>query len=483
MVSPSRPAAKRGFFPTVTHSTGDNCFCMQPMKQFRTVNASLWQSAVDEALAKAAAPSPAAGIGAHPGPAQGTIARPDQSDPMVQQGNQIAAAIEQGTPVAEAALSPAAGITDNAGFCSAAAFKLAEARVKAFFTRDDMELRQLKAQLDTPFGRCDLRWAQVLEAYAASRIADKTIPYRRYKNLSDFVITDRLPQKASVALIADWGTGQQAARKLLAMVAAQKPGVAIHLGDVYYSGTKHEVQNYFYAIWQQALGLGKVAWGNKPAGGTPQPATFHLAGNHDMYSGGQPYYTVIDMLGQPASYFCLLNDHWQFIAMDTGLHDSNPSKEGAATWLEDTEMAWLKDKVNNAGGRKTVLLSHHQLFSAYETIGGQPVNEKLFSQIGDILPKVTAWFWGHEHNLVVYGKYRGVLGRCIGHGAFPVSPGDIKPANPDIPVEAVKLSTDNDGFFRHGYVTLEIDGPDAKVTYYEFDAAAGTQTALYTETL
>jgi hypothetical protein len=462
---------------------------MQPIKQFRTVNASLWQSAVDQviarsnaqAIARKNAVSPAAGLSPHAGVSDGNLARPDQSDEMMIHANAIAQALENGEIPETPAPSPAAGIVDTIGFCSATALRLAEARVKAFFTHDDAELKMLHAQLDTPFSQCDPRWAQVLEVYATSRIADKTIPYRRYKDIGDFVISDRLPAKATIALLADWGTGQECAKALLERVAARHPDVVIHLGDVYYSGTQHEVQNYFYGIWQKTLGLPKVAWGQIP-GATQKPATFHLAGNHDMYAGGRPYYTVIDMLGQPASYFCLRNKHWQFLAMDTGLHDSDPVKEGSATWLEDTEVEWLKDKVNNAAGRKTILLSHHQLYSAYENIGQGPVNEKLFSQLEDILPKVTAWFWGHEHNLAIYGKYRNVLGRCIGYSAFPVSCEDLKAPNPDVPVAPVALSTDQDGFFEHGYVTMEIDGPEAKVAYYQHNAD-GTETAIFTERL
>jgi hypothetical protein len=451
------------------------------MKQFRTVNASLWQSAVDEVVArKNAGASAAAGLDA----GTGAVTRPDQSDPFIVHANELAQAMDEEKPVPDVPPpSPAAGITDTLRFCSAAAFKLAEAGVKAFFTHDDTELNLLKAQLDTPFAQCDRHWAQVLEVYAASRIADKTIPYRRHQKLEDFIIAGRLPAKATVALIGDWGTGQDGAKRLLAKVAARNPDVVIHLGDVYYSGTPNEVQNYFYAIWQKVLGIPKVAWGTKLTDTTKKPATFHLTGNHDMYAGGQPYYTVIDMLGQPASYFCLRNESWQFLAMDTGLHDSNPTKEGEPTWLEDSEVLWLKDKVSNAGGRKTILLSHHQLFSAYEDIGKTPVNRKLLSQLQDILPKITAWFWGHEHNLVIYGKYLSVLGRCIGHGAFPVSPDEIKAPNPDIPIQPIALAKDKQGFFEHGYATMEIGGANATVTYYQYDADADAETAVFTETL
>jgi hypothetical protein len=205
-----------------------------------------------------------------------------------------------------------------------------------------------------------------------------------------------------------------------------------------------------------------------------------------MYSGGQPFYTTIDMLGQPASYFCLRNDNWQFIAMDTGLHDCDPVCQNP-TYLEDTEVAWIKDKIATAGSRKTILLSHHQLFTTFETIGqhGAHLNQQLLDQVGDILPQVAMWFWGHEHNLVIYNKYQGVLGRCIGHGGFPVDV-DFSKNNPDpdIPASTVTLGKNSGGAeFQHGYVILDIAGPSATATYYQFDSDAQEETVAFSESI
>ena len=285
-------------------------------------------------------------------------------------------------------------------------------------------------------------------------------------------------------ILADWGTGQPAAKALLQKVASHKPDAVIHLGDVYYSGTQAEVQNYFYNIWQPTLGIPRVPWGSKLTDFSTGPATFHLPGNHDMYAGGAPYYTVIDMLGQPASYFCLRNDHWQFIAMDTSLHDSNPATVENATTVDDKEVVWMKDKVNNAEGRKSILLSHHQLFTAFETIGGQAVNPNLLAATQDILPKLSGWLWGHEHNMVIYKKQMNVLGRCIGHGAFPVSndPPYAAP-HPEILLEDVTLSTDPTGFYRHGYVLMDMDGPKAHLSYIQYDAETGAENTLFEEDL
>ncbi len=456
----------------------------QDMMQFRGRNASLWQSAVDQVIAKRNSTSPAAGFGPPPGVAH--LKRPAQQDPAIANGNSIAALLDSGQEIPAVAppAAVAAGVVDTAQFCATTAIKLAEAQIKAHLTGDYTEATALHAQLDTPFGQCDPMWGEVLAVYVASRIADNPIPYRRYTSLQDFVIADRLPENATVVIIADWGTGQPAAKALLAKVATHAPDVVIHLGDVYYSGTQSEVQNYFYSIWQPTLGIPKVAWGSKLTDFTTKPATFHLPGNHDMYAGGQPYYTVIDMLGQPASYFALRNDYWQFLAMDTSLHDSNPNTVDDATTVDAQEIVWMKDKVTNAGGRKTMLLSHHQLFTTFEKIGGAAVNPNLLTLTQDILPQLTAWLWGHEHNMVIYKKQNNVLGRCIGHGAFPVSQTPPLTVNfPEIPLEDVTLSVDPTGFYRHGYVLMDIKGPAAHLSYIQFDAETGNENILFEEDL
>jgi hypothetical protein len=109
----------------------------------------------------------------------------------------------------------------------------------------------------------------------------------------------------------------------------------------------------------------------------------------------------------------------------------------------------------------------------------------MLPQVQDILPKLTAWIWGHEHNMVIYKEYQGVLGRCIGHGAFPVSdtPAPFVAPNAGVPLEDVNLAVDSTGFYRHGYVLMEIDGPNAHLTYFQYDADTGAENALFSEDL
>jgi hypothetical protein len=142
---------------------------------------------------------------------------------------------------------------------------------------------------------------------------------------------------------------------------------------------------------------------------------FSLCGNHDMYSGGAPYYWLVDQIGQQSSYFCLQNAEWQFLAMDTGNNDNSPlTVDTNMTSLPImngwSEADWHLNKIATAGSRKTVLFSHHQLFSAFGSVGSANAkpyayNPDLLANFQDVLPKIQWWFWGHEHTLAVYDSY------------------------------------------------------------------------------
>jgi hypothetical protein len=461
------------------------------LKQFRSKRASLWQSAVDRVAAGAPVASPAAGLAdmAPAPPAGRTAPQDEKTAASLAAGDEIAAVLDQGAvPEIPAPPSPAAGFLDTVGFCSKTALRIAEARVKSIFTGDSSELKALQEEVGAKFGGCDPQWTGVIAEYVKTRVGSVHIPYRVHNTLDDFVISgSRFPDDAKIAILGDWGTGQDGARGVLKQIAAKNPDVVIHLGDVYYSGTEHEFQNYFYPIWRDVLGLPGVPWGEKLTDLASRPSTFTLSGNHDMYAGGAPYYTVLDMIGQPASYFCLRNSKWQFIALDTGKHDADPTAAGKnVTFLEPTEVDWLKHKMATADGRKTVLLSHHQLYTAFENeqIGDGFTNPKLLEQTSDILPRVTAWLWGHEHNLVVFEIFQNVLGRCIGHGAFPVGRDELGKVNPDIKIKNINLQLDKaGGLFQHGYIMLQLTGDSAALTYFQFDPETGDETQIFDETL
>ncbi|MDR3674120.1 MAG: metallophosphoesterase [Acidobacteriota bacterium] len=434
---------------------------MARFKQFHDPELSIWQAAVGEVEAQRSVGAQTLDVGA---PIVVT-GRPDDLDDMSSEAIAYCNQVDTGTPIAQATAGHPAteGLLQTAGFCSLTALKIAKAKLLGNATA----LEQYKNEL-AKFGDCDPKYAEAAAKYAEYFVAQqKQIPYIPYKNLSDFVIDGKFPAQAKIAIVGDWGTGQETAKLVLRQIMNKNPDVVIHLGDIYYAGTQFEVTSYFLQLWQQVLNLGP---------NFDRIPTFTLTGNHDMYSGGAPYYQLIKQLGQPASYFCLRNANWQFVAMDTGYNDHNPSAAGAgATYLQDPEVTWLADKVNNAGARNTVLLSHHQLFTAYDSIANKEINLRLYTQVSPFLPKVALWIWGHEHDFVPYDSYQNLKRSCcLGHGAFPVGMDELPkdPKYADVPVikdasgKNMRLGI-TDGQYNHGYAIIEIDGAAGKVSYYQ----------------
>ncbi len=302
-----------------------------------------------------------------------------------------------------------------------------------------------------------------------------------------------------IGLIADWGTGQEVSGLVLNEVFKQTPDVILHLGDVYYAGTAHENSvNAWDVLEKMRSKHGR------------QVPFYNLAGNHDYYSGGHGFYQYIARFNrgldsgsvQQASYFALQNEHWQLQALDTGYNDRDLPDVGAdTTFLRPDEIAWHQAQIAKAGGRKIILLSHHQLFSALTGIGSDKnwYNPALVSALqafrGSLASggSIVAWLWGHEHLLEVYGTptsaparlHSGVssfnwpIGRCIGCGAFPVLFNDGKPYQQrDVPVclvddpnatgKPLELGTTQDGeAYNHGYVIMDLVGSTANVKYFE----------------
>ncbi len=387
--------------------------------------------------------------------------------------------------------SPATGTSPEPAFqrCAEAYLALALARAGGDLAR----IAAAEAALP-PFGACDPRWAETLQAFLLHFPFGRrdAVPYRKWRALDDFVLPapddpTLLPERARVAVISDWGTGESRPQALLRAVGALRPDVVIHLGDIYYSCDTREAAA-FLADVRAVFPEGSAR-------------VFTLCGNHDMYAGGAPYYGLLDRLGQPASFFCLRNAHWQFLAMDTGYNDFDPFREGAATtYVRDgtqgdggpdadpySELAWHADKLAASGGRRTVLLSHHPPFSRHGVIrGGRAVNERLLSQFAPWLDGIDLWLWGHEHCQLVYAPFAGVVrGRCLGAGAIPTLPGerpydaatDLPPGGDvpglvDDPASRLRLDAAT-GLYDLGFALLSLDGPALSAAYYSFDEARG----------
>jgi hypothetical protein len=362
--------------------------------------------------------------------------------------------------------------------------------VKARLEGNHVLAQQIRDELK--FSSCDPLWVEAITTYEMFVHSGNTIPY-----ITLAPGTGVVPMAATlkVGLIADWATGTPTAQNVLAQVMAQDPDVVIHLGDVYYSGTATEEQQLFY----QAMANGISAAGRTMGTAPGQLPVYTLAGNHDMYSGGAGYYSVIKQLGQPASYFCLQNDDWNIVCLDTGYNDRDPfTVVSNITSLTDDQIVWLNDLMANAGTRNTVFLSHHQLYSGAGDVGQSTVgsntinwgiNPTLFSQLQPILDRVSAWIWGHEHNTAVFNPHTGLpAGRCIGSGAIPMlvvqdpyTTDTTLQGVAGIPVPTMDLTYklgDNGTDFNHGFAMLSLTGATATVTYYEVPVDGGSAVLL-----
>jgi len=440
------------------------------LKHVRDPQISLLQAAFDEVFSKKTERSRAAGVAGSPpsseASAQHSTSRASITDPTLSAiTDYLVGTASMPPPPPEGER----GAWDTAKYCGGLAAGMAGQFWNAFVRGDRARFDAYKAELTAKFGACDPNFKDALTKYAEFLLSAEEIPYQQYKMLSDSVVDNKLPAAATIGVVADWGTGQPEALEVLRQVKRANPHVAIHLGDIYYAGTEHEVENYFHQPWREIL----------------QPEVSGivsriLPGNHDLYSGGKPFYGLLAKVDQQASYFCLRNDDWQLIGLDTALNDR---LGGPPTFLDPSEVTWLKDKVDNAGNRRTIFLSHHQLFSTNESFKGKSFNETLYQQVAEVLPKVDLWLWGHEHDLVIFGNFMGLKrGRCIGGSAFPVGKDEMVdlPKNPDVPFNKEVLLSKGPAFYQHCYAMIELDGPKATISYCE-DSNGGR--VLYAETI
>ena len=187
-----------------------------------------------------------------------------------------------------------------------------------------------------------------------------------------------------IALAGDWGTGTDEAAKVGDQIEAYGPHYAIHLGDVYYVGDPVEVGANFLGVPNPRHPYySPCRWPQGTEG------AFALNGNHEMYARGFGYFDKIlpelgmrgDPRGQRASYFCLENDDWRIIAVDTGYnsiglpileHFTQPDCA-----LPDALIDWLRGVVRPRADdpRGIVILSHHQYYSRFDHCYPRPAQQ------------------------------------------------------------------------------------------------------------
>ncbi|TCR60562.1 DNA/RNA non-specific endonuclease [Bosea sp. BK604] len=375
---------------------------------------------------------------------------------------------------------------EHASHCAKLLLELAKARAFG----DEATAKSLLDQAKT--GKCDPAWADTVYEHAKA-YGVLTDPSRRVyvpPRPGDAQVIPMNPA-SRIAIFGDWGTGAGPARLVMSNIREKRPDILLHLGDIYYSGTPDETKVNFEDVIAEAY-----------QGAQQRPAIYTLCGNHDMYSGGQGYHDLIARLNtgklrQKASWFCLraTDNSWQILAMDSGRNDYHPLLH-RQTFIEEAEQLWLVERVKDFPGR-TILASHHQLFSAFDAPGGplpsgaaDPVNRRLKSVLDKLVAaggNIVAWFWGHEHNLGVYEPYAGLArGRCVGHGGVPVFT-DEDPYEPlaelvDPPeiIADTRILPDGE-YYAHGFAILELKGGSAEAAY--FQNVDGVVRRHYVETI
>lgn len=304
-----------------------------------------------------------------------------------------------------------------------------------------------------------------------------TVAWAKLKNLKPHPMVrpmtttpEPLPDRGRVAIVGDWGTGLYGAPEIASAIRRDPDpfGLLLHLGDVYYSGTNREMAARFLDVWPYRA----------------EAVSRGLNSNHDMYSGGDAFFGhVLPRFGQASGYFAMQNQRFTLIGLDVAYKDHD---------IDDEQVAWVADVIGNAGGRKVIFFSHHQLYSHFESQG-----KKLWSHpaFGAILrsKRVFAWYWGHEHKCTIFrapDPQFGLLARCIGHGGMPepreklsglprttgaefsraewrtsaavTKEGNLLPECVVLDGPNPHITGEEHKFAPHGYAVLTFDGPTLK---------------------
>jgi hypothetical protein len=291
-------------------------------------------------------------------------------------------------------------------------------------------------------------------------------------------------ESVRVSLAGDWGTGTREAESVAAQIRLFDPHFTIHLGDVYYVGDPQSVNENCLGIKNPSNNYDAVTW---PIG---SKGAFALNGNHEMYANGIGYFDVLlprlgprdargAMLGQQTSFFCLQNQYWRIVAIDTGYNSigvpilshipliNDIPFIGGNCKLRDELVDWIRDVVKpGQDQRGLIIVSHHQNYSAFQNQYQKPAQQMWDAG----MRRSVLWFWGHEHRLSGYDLHgTGDLksfGRCIGHGGMPVDRGH--PMHGPAPIFYDNRLSSN-SFGVNGFVNLTFAGPALATEYKDLD--------------
>lgn len=283
----------------------------------------------------------------------------------------------------------------------------------------------------------------------------------------------------TLALVSDWGTGDWGpspdacpAQLIGNHIGTLAPDIMVHLGDVYYAGSKGEELANLCAMWPKGI-----------------PWNFTLNSNHEMYPGGNPYYNQalsnpLFQRQQQRSCFAIETNFWIIVGLDSAFY-SDPYKlyMDGALWPEGTvapavQLPLIEEIA--AKGKPIVLLTHHNPINE----DGSPAPEVALLQqwlsgfSGQQMPPVY-WYYGHIHIGAVYSDTvtPGIHYRCIGHGGLPWGYANVL-ANNDLVrwFECTEIIGSPDQRVANGYAVLRFDGSSIEESFMREDGGTSWQS-------
>ena len=308
------------------------------------------------------------------------------------------------------------------------------------------------------FGTHDPRW---VFAFLAAKKFSKSHGVHAFPE--DRAPTVVIGNSARLVLFGDWASGIRRARdvadqiefRALEGLKQKRDTHVISLGDVYYAGFDDEYVDRCLASWPISEKNGKKI------------KSWALNGNHDMYAGGFGYFRVL--LGDSrfaaqnrSSYFLLENDAWRVAGLDTAYDP--PDFRGEKGNLYGKQGEWVAEQFARKPAKKSMLLTHHQPFSAWESDSPLLVNalRPVFK-----LGKIDAWFWGHEHRCAVYRNAKYVkFASLLGHGGVPVKVGSRGKRTAAAPFTYEYRDTHESGYRYLGFAVADLDGSSCTMNFY-----------------
>ena len=315
-----------------------------------------------------------------------------------------------------------------------------------------------------------------------------------------------------VALTGDFADGSDNARDVAAGIDDLNVDYTWFLGDIYRVGAIHEVERNF-------LGLhGGVAWPRGKSGSLAVP------GNHEYQSGAHAFYShAMPYLGvrtgqtqardeQTATYFCMENDHWLVIGLDTGYHSVKwAGIEGLVkilnklwvlrnfSFIQDLKtklpkemLAWLEAllKRDGVGDKALIFLSHHQYLTTLDGRGDHPKPGKQIAAL--VRKRRVLWFQGHGHRLEIHGEHTRnpgnlvVYARTVGNGsetdAVALTQDQIhKIGETGLRFADNRMKDPEEKSGYPGFATLEFKGDEVTIGYHALSGADGPTESVFSE--